>query len=173
MNRKKPVVEAENLGLFTRSRNRCRSAQRCRPCHLPRWDLQGVLSAERPEKIVGLFRPAACSKPGKSLSETPPRSAFGQGIRCRNHLIELENVRYPPGRSVDGGISEPPRGNVPLAHALLGGVRPDRDPLLPTVLPFVGDSPTECRRPDRYNSPHPGPSSDSAILEKIWYNHIE
>ena len=64
------------------------------------------LSAERPGKIVELFRPAACSKAGNPSSETPsPDPLSARAIRCRNHLIEPED-RCPPGRSGDGDISE-------------------------------------------------------------------
>ena len=77
----------------------------CRASRKNRRTLSAPLPARRPEILIG----------------DSPRSAFGQGVRCRNHLIEPED-RYPPGRSVDGGISEPPRGNVPLAHVPTWGV---------------------------------------------------
>ena len=136
------------------------------PRRLPGWDLPGVpVCRAFPEKSSNSFGPTACSKAGKSSSETPspdPRSV-GASDAVIPSPGDQSRVIYPNRRA------EMCLWRMPL----LGGVRADRDPLLPTVLPFVGDSPTELPSTGQIHLPSPGPSSDSAILRKIWYNHIE
>ena len=137
-----PPVQCAYFGIFQvagvyGARNRCRSAQRCRPRHLPGVGSTGCSClpsvpgkiVEKPILRAGLLD--ACLLEGRqSSSETPSPDPLS--ARASDAVITS------PGRSGDGDLSGKYPGSVnrEVISSNVRGVRTDRDPLLPPCSPL-------------------------------------